>query len=401
MTDLLYSLSFALDSVERDLLGVTTHHASRVAFISAEMASAFGIDGQRQVDLACAALLHDNALTEYAKVEYNEGADLFDRDGELGLPRLGVHCAMGERNVSSLPFYPRVKGAVLNHHENADGSGPFGLKADETPLYAQIIHAADVLDLRFAFGTPGDSKHEQAIGFLEENRGHMFSPEIVDTFIGGVSEEAFRLMTNDHPDDLLNFNLPNVEREYSSSDLSGIATIFARITDYKSEFTRDHSIGVAEKARDMALSYGWGEEMAAKVYLAGSLHDIGKLCIDNDVLEKPAKLTEEEYVYMQTHAWYTYEILRKVRGLEDVTHWAAMHHEKLDGSGYPFGKHGYELSDVDRLLACVDIYQALTENRPYRSGMEHAKAISVMGTMVDAGKIDGRITDDIDKAFES
>lgn len=136
-----------------------------------------------------------------------------------------------------------------------------------------------------------------------------------------------------------------------------------------------------------------------EMFFAGAMHDVGKLVIDRDVLEKPAKLTDQEYTYMQTHAYYTYKILNDM-DLGDIVHWSSYHHEKLDGSGYPFGKVADELDFNDRLMACCDIYQALTENRPYKEALSHEKTIEIMRNMVKMNKIDGRIVEDMNKVFK-
>lgn len=129
------------------------------------------------------------------------------------------------------------------------------------------------------------------------------------------------------------------------------------------------------------------------------MHDIGKMAIHNDVLEKPDKLTEKEFVYVQTHAWYTYVILSKIKGFEDITKWASHHHEKLNGKGYPFGLSAEKLDEKERLVTCIDIYQALSEDRPYKPGMPHEKCIAIMRDMADNGFIDRRITEDVAEAF--
>lgn len=82
-----------------------------------------------------------------------------------------------------------------------------------------------------------------------------------------------------------------------------------------------------------------------------------------------------------------------------IDEWASLHHEKLDGSGYPFGKTGDELCKNDRMLACIDIYQALIEERPYRAEMPHAKAMKILFELADDGKIDSDIVHDIDVVF--
>ena len=96
---------------------------------------------------------------------------------------------------------------------------------------------------------------------------------------------------------------------------------------------------------------------------------------------------------MKNHAEATYYILSQVKDFEDIRDWAAFHHEKLDGSGYPFGKNASELNTNERLMACVDIYQALTEKRPYKDGMSHEKACDILKDMARKGWIDNNIVE--------
>ena len=122
--------------------------------------------------------------------------------------------------------------------------------------------------------------------------------------------------------------------------------------------------------------------------MAGALHDIGKLFVDIEVLEKPGRLDEEEYKHIQSHAYETYRLLSKIEGFEDIRDWASYHHEKLNGKGYPFGLTEEEMSQEMRLLACLDIYQALTEDRPYKAGMSHGKTIGILYELAEKGDLD-------------
>ena len=90
-------------------------------------------------------------------------------------------------------------------------------------------------------------------------------------------------------------------------------------------------------------------------YLAmcASLHDIGKMAVGNEILEKPDKLTDDEFSKMKNHAGYTYLILSEVNDFEEIRDWAAFHHEKLNGKGYPFGKTAAELNEPERIMACI------------------------------------------------
>lgn len=396
MSGLLFALSFALDSVEGELVGATTYHSKRVSYMSAMVGRRFGLSDQELVDLTCAAALHDNALTEYIASEYQAGKDI---RSNLDLFELGPHCSLGERNISEMPFYERVKDVILYHHENADGTGPFNIHAADTPFFAQIIHLTDIVDVANNLGDLTPEKYRKVTEMLENTRGKLFTPEVVDAFRDVFDYEKLSEMHGPSVEVLLHQVVPEQLREYSGEELHGLATIFARITDYKSEFTSKHSQGIAQKAQDMAHYYRLGESMESKLYLTGALHDIGKLVIDNDVLEKPDKLTKAEFVYMKNHAWYSYQILNQIKGLEDICRWASLHHEKLDGSGYPFGKKDFELNGLERLMACIDIYQALTEDRPYKQGFSHEHTLGIMREMATTGKIDALIVEDIDDRF--
>ena len=397
INNILYALADALDYVEGEMLGATTYHSRRVAYIAILMGRKLGLSDKELMDLAASCVLHDNALTEYNQSELNRGIDILKDSTAFSTKG---HCVMGEQNVSTLPFYQRAKGAILYHHEEADGSGPFGLKTPDIPLYARIIHIADITDVAFDLSDMNYNKYQRIINFVDGSNGIRFDDEMVRTFNDVCTYGQLCRMDNDYIVTLLHDALPIVPTEYTSEDMAGIAAMFAKITDYKSSFTSMHSQGVADKAKELSIYYGFDNETVAKMYFAGALHDVGKLIIENDILEKEDKLTDSEYVQMKNHAYASWEILGRIDGIDDIREWASLHHEKLDGSGYPFGKKANELSEKDRIIACVDIYQALTEERPYKHGMSHEKVIEIMNDEVAQGKLDARIVEDIDKCFE-
>lgn len=144
---------------------------------------------------------------------------------------------------------------------------------------------------------------------------------------------------------------------------------------------------------------GFDEDICQKMYIAGALHDIGKVAIGNEILEKPEKLTDEEFKTMKHHAVYTYYILSGIDDFEEIRDWAALHHEKLNGKGYPFGKTADELNKPERIMACIDIYQALTEDRPYKKGLSHDKACGILDDMAQKGFVDSDISNKIRDCF--
>ena len=126
-----------------------------------------------------------------------------------------------------------------------------------------------------------------------------------------------------------------MEYDFSDGEMMRIAQFFAGIVDYKSSFTKDHSTGVAQKAEAMAKRFGFPHDKMVRFAFAGAMHDIGKMVVGNNILEKPDKLNASEFDAMKNHAAETYKILHEISGLEDITQWASNHHEKLDGTGYP------------------------------------------------------------------
>ncbi|MGN0308226.1 MAG: HD domain-containing phosphohydrolase [Lachnospiraceae bacterium] len=391
-SDILYAFSDGLDCVESQLLPIARGHGKRVAGFCVIMGRILEMKEEELLELAGLATLHDNALTEYIREEYNQGKDPgkgFEGKG------LKAHCIMGEHNLEKLPFSSGARDAVLYHHEEADGSGPFEKTAEQTPLTAQLIHMGDTLDTRFRLDGITQEKYEKIRAYVKENENIRYSSICVQAFLNGTTAESFSKMNEDNLEKYLKEEVDSGLCEYSNKTIHDICDFWIKIIDYKSEFTRKHSLGVAMRAEDMGRYYGYNEDECTLLYLAGAVHDLGKLTVDSKILEKPDKLTEQEFKNIQNHAWQSWQMLKRIRGLETVTKWAVHHHEKLDGTGYPFGKGKEELSFEERLMACVDIYQALTEPRPYKDGFSHEKALAIMGEMVEKHFIDARITEDI------
>ena len=394
---LLGACSYALDCVEAELIHVTTHHAKRVAYMSVCTAEQLGIQGEALQDLAACALLHDNALTQYLQEEFHGNSAAAERLPKL--PRLGMHCVQGEENISRLPFHTDVKRVILYHHENADGSGPFGKTWQEVPVGARIIHLCDLLDAFCRADTFTAAVWERAEGFLSRARGRMVDADCLDAFLRAFSEAHFCSLGEEDLETRLWSRVPRIKQDLDLTQVKALADFFAKIVDHKSPFTSTHSLGVAACAEQMARFLGLGENTAQEMYLAGALHDIGKVAVGNEILEKPGRLTEAEYAEMKHHAAYTYHILSGIDGFEALRDQAAFHHERLDGSGYPFRKTAAELNTQERIMACVDIYQALTEHRPYKDGMPHDKACAILRDMAEKGWLDGAIVEQVDACF--
>jgi HD-GYP domain-containing protein (c-di-GMP phosphodiesterase class II) len=124
---------------------------------------------------------------------------------------------------------------------------------------------------------------------------------------------------------------------------------------------------------------------------AGNIHDLGKLSVPKSILEKPGKLTGAEFNVMRGHTYHGYRAFETLPELNVISEWAFLHHERLDGSGYPFHYKKDELSLGARIMCIADVFAALTEDRPYRDGMPPEKAFGILKKMADEGKQDADI----------
>ena len=344
---LISACSYALDCIEAELVNIKNKHGKRVAYISVRMGQYFDLPEDALQDLAICALLHDNALTQYISEELQEHSAA-DLTADLVANTTNLHCIYGEQNLAKIPFKTDVTNAILYHHEHADGTGPFHKKWDEVPLSARIIHLADVVDIIGHSGAFETQRWDMVKQYLIQHTDKLFDAACVDAFFHIFSDNEFADFKDDSFETKLWEIVPREKQTFDWETCKNIADFFAQIVDYKSSFTSRHSIGVAEKAAAFAEYIGYDSTQVQKMYLAGALHDIGKMAIDNDILEKPDKLTDEEFSKMKNHAGYTYLILSNINDFEDIRDWAAFHHEKLNGKGYPFGKTAAELNEPER-----------------------------------------------------
>ena len=386
------ALAEGLDMVEAELLGATANHGKRVALLCAAMGRRLGLADAQIIPLTSCALLHDNALTEYIHAE-REGSG--ERDSMMKL-----HCEYGQRNAETLGFATDISGFILYHHEWADGSGPFGRAQGNFPLEAELICLADSLDIQFQLQHLAVATMGGILRFVRENTGSRFTPRAADAFCQVFDAPLLESLKDAAIIESAATMIPHWLIDINDQAISNLASLVPRIIDYKSRFTRRHSAQIANKSWLMGSYYGYSPTEHMELYLAAVLHDIGKLGIPTQILEKPEKLTDEEYAEIMRHASLTYEILRNIQGFEHICEWASSHHEKLDGSGYPAGKTRDELHFNSRLLACIDMYQAISEERPYHPARNHQDTMEILHTIAQDGYIEPAIVQDMDAALK-
>lgn len=388
MNDLLAQISVGLDAVEAEIVGATPYHSKRVAMVCLYAGRLLGYDNAQLLTLGGCALLHDNALTQYI---------LSERPNPNQQLNCRMHCELGEENRKFVPFPTNADGLIQYHHECADGSGVFGLREGEFPEEAGIIALADQLDVQLHLQKLPPSQLERARDFIRQRTGTCFSSRISEAVLEVLDESLLAQCANDQIHSSLRNALPEISFVLTPRQLLELSGLAAKIIDYKSKFTREHTVQIANKAWYLGGLYGYTTEEQAKLYQAAALHDVGKLFIPTSILEKPGKLTTEEFRIIQSHALHSWEILLPIRGFEQIAVWACNHHEKLNGTGYPYRKKADELDFNSRLLTCLDIYQAVREIRPYHEGRTHEETMKILFDMVRQGLVDGDICKDLDR----
>jgi HD-GYP domain-containing protein (c-di-GMP phosphodiesterase class II) len=390
MDSLVKSIGTALDVVEGGLLGATTHHGKRIAVLCASMGKALGMNTEEISGLTISAMLHDNALTEYI---------LAERLGGYHDPAMKLHCELGQKNMDALRIKTDVQDFILYHHEWADGSGPFGKKSGDIPLGAQLISIADSMDVTYKLQTIEGEGLSYIRGLIKENTGKQYSRAASQAMLDILDWPMLLSLKDEAIEETTAASLPPWIVAVEEETIFGLAGFMTRIIDYKSVFTRRHSTQIANRAWYMGGYYQYGAEKRAQLYLAASLHDIGKLTTPLEVLEKPEKLDDGEFMIIKDHVLKTWRFLKDIEGFAAICGWASNHHEKLDGTGYPFGKKADELDFNSRLMACIDIYQAVSEERPYHPGRSHADTMTILYDMAGKGQIDPGIVKDMDSAL--
>ena len=148
------------------------------------------------------------------------------------------------------------------------------------------------------------------------------------------------------------------------------------------EYTFKHSVDVATMSMVIAKKYGLDEKAVRDVGIAGLLHDVGKIKIPKEILNKPSRLTEEEFELMKKHAQFGYDMLKEKNAFNnDILMGVLQHHEKLNGGGYPNGLRGDDIHLYAKIIAVADIYDSLVTKRPYKQGFSKRDAIEMIMAM--------------------
>ncbi|MGL4994756.1 MAG: HD-GYP domain-containing protein, partial [Deefgea sp.] len=267
-----------------------------------------------------------------------------------------TRCDRGARIARQLRFPESVALGIHSLDEHWDGSGrPEALRGDAISLNARIALLAQVIDV-FHFS------HGQSAALLEikQRAGVWFDPQLVAAFEVVASDAAFwQTLSDPHIASAVQslepaqFTLP-LDDDY----MDDIASAFGQVVDAKSPFTAGHSERVGFYADLIAQELGLPPAQCNWIKRAALLHDVGKLGVSSSILEKPGKLTDEEFRAVQQHARLTEEILSKIAQFDELATVAGAHHERLDGNGYPRRLSADDIRLETRIITVADIFDA-------------------------------------------
>lgn len=372
-------LSGALDLLDQ---AVVAHHA-RVACLAHSIATEINLPSDERQQVLRAGLLHDiGAFSLKERLEFLK----FNVEEWYG------HSEMGFRLVKSFPPFSEAADLIRFHHAPWSNGRGEEFKGNEVPVGSHILHLADRVSVIIRSDRDVLGQTRQIREKIEENSGRLFMPELVEAFKSLCGRESFWLdVTYPQIDLVLEEKSEPATVESNLEQLESLAKLFCRIIDFRSRFTATHSTGVAAAVERLAALSGCSDRDSGLLRIAGYLHDIGKLGVPSEVLEKPGPLSSVQWNAMRKHPYLGYRVIGSIGALDTVKHWVAFHHERMDGGGYPFHRKASELPVEARILAVADIFTALAEDRPYRPPMSKGKAVTVLGELATSGAVDGDV----------
>jgi HD-GYP domain-containing protein (c-di-GMP phosphodiesterase class II) len=392
------SLKLFSSALDLTISRLTFHH-KQTAYLSFKIASAMGLPDSSQRELSLASLIHDLGLF------WGEEEDISDLQNPSA-PTPWRHCLVAYYLLKDFPLInqtaPNVPRIILYHHTRwRDVQEPekaSGLRAvteftkQELPLESFILHLSGIVSHLANPQKPILLQANEIKEKIKELSGYFFPEEVVEAFMEVSSKEATWLdLVSPFLEEILYQMNPLPEYKLNKEELISLSELFCFFIDFKSHYTAFHSRGVAKTAEEIGKLLSLPQFEIDILKIAGNLHDFGKLGLSPSIIEKAGKLSEEEFALVKEHAYLTYIILNRLKGFEKIRDAAGFHHERLDGSGYPFKLKGEEIPLHARIMAVADVFSALREKRPYRPVLEMGEVISIMEKDAREGKLDPEI----------
>ena len=378
-------ISRALNFVDSRLV----RHGSRVARLAHNFLTGSGQFDRTQIrDICFTALLHDIGAYKTEEI---------DRMVSFEADQVWEHSVYGSLFIRHFSPLSQYADAVLFHHTSWEILKEMEEVTEETARLAQIINLSDRIDMFFqnSRGTEAELKNR-----IAADGGRRFMPELTDMALSmDFSKWADRTcLSEDGPDSEAAF--PHQVEFFSREEIVEYLQMLVFAIDFRSHYTVTHTITTMGVSAETAKRLGMDREESRSVALGALLHDLGKIGIPIDILEFSGPLNAEKMAVMRTHVDLTEQILGETVS-ESVKRIALRHHEKLDGSGYPRGLRGAELTRAERIVAVADIVSALNGQRSYKEAFSKEKTLNILAEMSEQGLLDAEIIGLVCAEFDS
>lgn len=384
MLDLIFSICDATELINPKI----NRHGKRVAYIALNIADALDLDSYKKYDIILAGLLHDiGAFSLKEKLE----ATQFEFELSHKQKEINKHGLLGFKLLNYFKPFLRIALIVKYHHYKSHELEEY-CEDKEIALASQIIHLADRVDVLINNEKEILKQVKSIINTIEKYKLELFNDDLLDILKDLAAKEYFWFDAISNPQvNKFTRKLGQMPLDFGLDKITEFARMFSYIIDFRSPFTFTHSSGVTATASSLAKLMGLSARECEMMKVAGYLHDLGKLSVSAEILNKPSSLTDNEIRIIRGHSYHTYQILDIITNLDVINTWASFHHEKLDGSGYPFHLKGDQLSLGSRIMAVADNFTAISEDRPYRKGLDRKSIIKILENMSQDNKIDVNI----------
>lgn len=350
------------------------NHGVRVAYLVYYMLSCQKKYSKEQIqNMTMVALLHDIGAFKTEEI---------DRIVEFESGAGKEHSIYGYLFIKLFSPLKELADTILYHH--IDYSNHPMIESDSLDL-ADVLHLADRIDIMLMNNKNADVKR------LSNYADDYFSKQNIELFYqlnqtyGLVDRIKSNQYLNEFMDLVRNFT-------FTQKELVEYLYMLTSAIDFRSSSTVAHTITTVFLTIEIGKKLNCRESNMMKLALGSLLHDVGKIATPLHILEKPDRLTKEEMHIMQQHVVVTAEILDGLIDT-DIFRIATRHHEKLDGSGYPYGLSGDELSELERVVAIADVLSALIGKRSYKDSFSDSHTITILRNMAHQGKLCSKIVD--------